>query len=198
MDIKNNLAQNLIKYRKSANLTQAELADILNYSDKAVSKWERGESVPDLSVLKQIADFYNVKIDTLISEPKKDRLKIIRDLGKKRLTICLCATGLVWLIAILAFSLAGIIAPTITYSWLSFIYALPITSLILLILTAVWHKKLANTIIISFLLWSVLVAIYLSLILILPSPPTQLWLIFLIGLPAQFLTIFWFMYRKIK
>ena len=42
MDIKLNLAENLVKYRKHFNLTQAELAEKLNYSDKAVSKWERG------------------------------------------------------------------------------------------------------------------------------------------------------------
>ena len=59
MDIKENLARNLTLYRKASNLTQAELAEKLNYSDKAVSKWERGESVPDLYVLKQLADFYN-------------------------------------------------------------------------------------------------------------------------------------------
>ena len=57
MDIKENLAQNLTRLRKAEGLTQAELATKLNYSDKAVSKWERGESVPDLYVLKQLADF---------------------------------------------------------------------------------------------------------------------------------------------
>ena len=71
MDIKENLAQNLAYYRKGVALTQAELAEKLNYSDKAVSKWERGESVPDLYVLKQLADFYGVTIDSLISEPNK-------------------------------------------------------------------------------------------------------------------------------
>jgi len=98
MDIKDNLAINLTKYRKAYGLTQAELAEKLNYSDKAVSKWERGESVPDLYVLKQIADFYSVKIDTLISEPKKERIQVAKSISKKRATICLCATGLVWLV----------------------------------------------------------------------------------------------------
>jgi len=75
MDVKENLAKNLIKYRKSKNLTQAELAEKLNYSDKAVSKWERGESFPDLSVLKQIADFYGVSVDTLLSDPSSAEIK---------------------------------------------------------------------------------------------------------------------------
>ena len=89
MDIKENLAENLISYRKAANLTQAELAEKLNYSDKAVSKWERGESFPDLYVLKQIADFYGVTIDTLINEPKKPE-KAEREIRKKGKTISPC------------------------------------------------------------------------------------------------------------
>lgn len=198
MDIKDNLAQNLVRYRKASGLTQAELAEKLNYSDKAVSKWERAESVPDLYVLKQLADFYAVKIDTLISEPKKDKPILRRNISKKRTIICLCCTGLVWLIAILCFSLLGIIFPNITQTWLSFIYALPITCIILLVLTAVWHKKLTNTIIISILLWTSILSIYLSLLYLLPTSPTNLWMIFLIGIPAQALTIFWFMYRKVK
>ncbi len=198
MDIKENLSINLIRYRKSANLTQAEIAEKLNYSDKAVSKWERGESVPDLYVLKQLADFYGVKIDTLIAEPKKDKPQLLQNISKKRAIICLCCAGLVWLVAILCFALLGIIVPSINRTWLAFIYALPITCIILLVLTAVWHKKLTNTIIISFLIWTMLLSIYLSLLFLVATPPFNLWMIFLIGIPAQALTIFWFMYRKVK
>lgn len=198
MDIKENLAQNLVKYRKLYNLTQVELAEKLNYSDKAVSKWERAEAVPDLYVLKKLADFYGVKIDTLISAPKKDKPTSFKNISKKRAIICLCCTGLVWLISILCFSLLGIIVPSITHSWLAFIYALPITFIILLVLTAVWRKKLTNTIIISFLIWTSILSLFLSLKYLLPIVPYNLWMIFLIGIPIQALTIFWFMYRKVK
>lgn len=198
MDIKDNLAKNLINYRKSALLTQAELAEKLNYSDKAVSKWERGESVPDLYVLKQLADFYGVKIDTLISEPKNNKPQIHKNISKKRAIICLCCTGLVWLISILCFTMLGIIFPNITCAWLSFIYALPITSIILLVLTAVWHKKTTTTIIISILIWTTILSIYLSLINFITFSTPNLWMIFLIGIPIQLLAIFWFMYRKVK
>lgn len=199
MDIKEHLAINLAAYRKSANLTQAELAEKLNYSDKAVSKWERGESVPDLYVLKQLADFYGVKIDTLISEPKKGKPNLLKNISKKRGIICLCTTGLVWLIAILCFALTSIIIPSATIkTWLFFVYAFPITLIIMLVLTAVWKKKLINTIIISLLIWSVLLSLFLSLYYFLIAPPTNLWMIFLIGIPAQALVIFWFLYRKVK
>lgn len=198
MDIKLNLAENLVKYRKHFNLTQAELAEKLNYSDKAVSKWERGESVPDLNVLKQLADFYNVTIDTLISEPTKVVTKKDNVRGKIRQIIAICSTMLVWLVAIVAFAFLNIIIPGITHTWIAFIYALPITCIVLLVLTSVWKKKITTAIIISCLVWSVILAVYLSLLFMLPSPPNQLWQVFLIGIPLQILTVFWSKYRTIK
>lgn len=197
MDIKENLAQNLTLYRKASNLTQAELAEKLNYSDKAVSKWERGESVPDLYVLKQLADFYNVKIDTLLAEPKKVKLIPAHVVSKKRTAICLCAIGLVWLVATLCFSTISI-SSSIEQTWLSFFYALPISFIILLIFTSVWKNVWINTLAISLLVWSSILAIFLTLLFTLPNPPTNLWMLFLIGVPAQFLVIFFFAYRKLK
>ena len=67
-DLKENFAKNLITLRKELKLTQAELAERINYSDKAISKWERGESVPDITVLKGIADLFGVTVDFLITE----------------------------------------------------------------------------------------------------------------------------------
>jgi transcriptional regulator with XRE-family HTH domain len=66
-DIKSVIAENISRLRRENNMTQIELADRLNYSDKAISKWERGESVPDISVLKAIADLFGVSVDYLIS-----------------------------------------------------------------------------------------------------------------------------------
>lgn len=198
MDIKENLAKNLIIYRKVNNLTQAELADKLNYSDKAVSKWERGESVPDLYILKKLADFYGVTIDTLISEPTKEVLPKNNNRKAKRIAIMLCSTGLVWLVAVLCFAVINLIVPTITHTWLSFFYAIPITFILLLVFTAVWKKPWLNTLSISLLIWSILLAVFLTLLFVLPTPPKTLWMIFLIGIPLQALTLFFFMYRKSK
>ena len=48
-------------------LTQIELAEKINYSDKAVSKWERGESIPDVSVLLELSKLFGVSIDFLVT-----------------------------------------------------------------------------------------------------------------------------------
>lgn len=198
MDIKENFAENLVRFRKNLNLTQAELADKLNYSDKAVSKWERGESVPDLYALKNIADLFDVTIDDLIKEPSESLPHTKNKKINKRAVIAICSTGLVWLVAMCAFSFINIIIPSITKTWLAFVYAVPITLIVLLVLTSVWKKKITSGVVISLLVWSTILALYLTLYFILFSPPTTLWMLFLIGIPLQVLVIFWSIYRKIK
>ena len=74
--LKKTISKNLIRYRKMNNLTQMELAVALNYSDKAISKWERGESLPDIYVLSLIADFYNITVNDLISDQLGENKKI--------------------------------------------------------------------------------------------------------------------------
>ena len=54
-NVRSIIASNLTKYRKNLGLTQLELAEKLNYSDKTLSKWERGESIPDIVTLKQLS-----------------------------------------------------------------------------------------------------------------------------------------------
>ena len=65
-ELKNIIAENLQSLRRDAGMTQAALAEKLNYTDKAVSKWERGESVPDVAVLRDIADLFGVTVDYLL------------------------------------------------------------------------------------------------------------------------------------
>ena len=57
--LKKQIGINIASYRKRNGLTQAGLAERLNYSDKAVSKWERGESVPDVLTLSQMAELFD-------------------------------------------------------------------------------------------------------------------------------------------
>ena len=67
-DLKQIISKNIVSLRNSENMTQAELAEKLNYSDKAVSKWERGDSLPDVIVIKQIADIFGVTVDSLLTD----------------------------------------------------------------------------------------------------------------------------------
>ncbi len=198
MNIKDNLAANIVKYRKAVGLTQAELAEKLNYSDKAVSKWERGEAVPEITVLKQLADFYGVTVDALLSDPVEDKPHVIRDLGKRRIYTGLWSLCIVWLVAILCYTFIDIIIHDFKHTWLFFIYALPVSLIVILVLTSVWGKNITNMVIASLLIWTVLVAVYLTLMVALPNPPAKLWEIFLIGIPLEGLLVFLFLYKRSK
>ena len=61
------LGQDIAQLRKQNNMTQAEVADALHISYQAVSKWERGESLPDISLLPRIAELFHISIDKLFS-----------------------------------------------------------------------------------------------------------------------------------
>ena len=198
MNVKENLAINIAKHRKALGLTQAELAEQLNYSDKAVSKWERGDAVPEITVLKQLADFYGVTVDTLLSQPKEEKAHPVRDLGKRRLYTGLWSLCIVWLVAILCYAFIDIIFPWIFHPWLFFIYALPVSFILILILTSVWGNNIANLIISSLLVWAILGSVYLSLLVALPTPPSKLWEIFLIGVPLEGFLVFLFLYNRSK
>jgi len=188
-DLKQIIAKNIVALRKSTPLTQAELATELNYSDKAISKWERAESIPDIVVLKQIADLFGVTVDYLLeSEHKKNEnysVKINAQEQKNKFIITLLAISLVWLIATIAFVSIGIVVKDISDLWLIYIYALPASFIVLLVFNSIWGKRRRNFFIITLLIWSVLLSIYISLI------AYKILLIFVIGIPAQVIVFLW-------
>lgn len=157
--IKASFAGKLAHYRKSAGLTQSQLAEKLNYSDKAVSKWERGESVPDVFVLSQIAELFSVRVDDLINEKVPERpIDIVRNHG----LITLISVGLVFFIAAIVFSTLGVVGFAGFPLWMCFIYAMPVASIVLIVFTAMWWGKIKLALSISSLLWTLLLCFLLS------------------------------------
>lgn len=193
-DIKNFIAKNITELRKMHGMTQTELAEQLNYSDKAVSKWERGESVPDISVLKQIAGIFNVTLDYL-TEDNSDKKPLKKQTAKLDFhnhafvtVICILA---VWLIATLIFVIVDITVTGHKMHWLAFVYAVPASMIVWLVFNSIWFNSHRNFIIISCLLWSSILALYVTFL-----PFGQnIWLIFVIGIPSQAIIFFW---SKIK
>ncbi|NLT01478.1 MAG: helix-turn-helix transcriptional regulator [Acholeplasmataceae bacterium] len=187
--IKENIAKNLIKYRKAHNLTQIQLAEKLNYSDKSISKWERQESIPDLVILSNIAKLYGIFVQDLLANPKE---KVKSPIRNNRVIITLMSFTGVWAIATTVYALLGIFAPNLTKSWLVFIYAIPLSLIDLVVFTKLWGNKWILFVAISLLSWSIPLAIYLSF------DYDQLWLLFIVIIPLQILAILWFIPRKTK
>ena len=193
-EIKEAIALNIVNYRKRAKLTQVELAEKLNYSDKAVSKWERGEATPDIVVLKQIADLFGITVDDLIKKPKpntnKKFFQIPKILKNKRVLITALSFILVWLLATIIFVMYGIFSKDVSKAWLVFIYALPVSCIVLVVFFSLWSNHITTFVAVTLLIWSTCLAIYLSF----PAP--RVWLIFLIAIPLQVLAVLWFLVWK--
>jgi len=190
-NLKDIIAENIVLLRKRDNLTQLELAEKLNYTDKAVSKWERGESIPDVFVLKQIADIFNVSVDYLLEEEHKSKIPPIFKKRNKGFIIGLSVL-LVWFIATLAFVIFDIILSTPDVHWLAFVYAVPVSLLIWLILNSIWFNQRVNFLIISFLVWAILLSVFVSFVCF----GSNLWQILLVGIPSQAIIIVWSRIRK--
>ncbi len=190
-DIKNIIAKNLIELRRRSGRTQTELASELNYTDKAVSKWERGESLPDVTVLTELAKLYGVSLDYLVksehpegSSPPDARVR------RNRMLICALSCLMVWFAATFAFAVLDMM-PGEGPFWLAFVYAVPLTMTVWLIFNCLWFDKRRNFLIISLLLWSILAAVYLTLL-----PRGNYWQVFIIGIPGQLAVILWSRLKK--
>lgn len=180
MELNEIVAMNIVELRKEHKMTQAELAEKLNYTDKAISKWERGESIPELTTLKQLGDMFGVTIDYLTSEKpkneKKDFLlpKVIRT---NRIIITAIATSLVLVIATLAFVYLHIyLGKTM---WTLFVWMIPVSMLVLVFFNWRWGKRKYLFYISTVFLWSLLTAIFLQTL------EYNTWLIFVVGAPIQ-------------
>ena len=111
-DIKNIVAKNITDLRILNNMTQLELGEKLNYSDKTVSKWERGKSSPDISVLVQISDIFGVTLDYLVSSENIEE-KVLENKEQEtkynRRVISYISESLAWFIAVFAFIITSLI-----------------------------------------------------------------------------------------
>ena len=192
-DLREVVAKNISTLRQQSGMTQLMLANRLNYSDKAISKWERGESFPDVFMLKDIADLFGVSVDYLLTDSHveyslkdPDVEKMIR---RNRAIISVLANMLVWLMATVAFVTVGLIDTDAVFpGWLVFLYALPISCVVALVFNSIWGKRKLNYLIISLMSWFVLISIYVSFHVLLGL---NIWLIFLIGIPSQIIISLW-------
>ena len=194
-DIKATVAKNIAALRQANGMTQIDLAEKLNYSDKAVSKWERAESLPDISVLVEISDLFSVSLDTLVrGECSKQNVeKSDKIFSKYNYGFIIGITGLlVWLIALLIFVITSLIIGEIGYLRLSFVYAVPVSMIVWLVFNSIWCNKRRNYLIISFLMWSILAAVQISTLLF----GLHLWMIYLLGIPGQVIILLWSMIKN--
>ena len=205
--LKAQIGVNISNLRKRMGLTQAGLAEKVNYSDKAVSKWERGESVPDILTLVSLAEVLGVSVDDLLKDPNAlpentgavqqvmDQVvqKTLKRKADKRIIVQLSSL-LVWFVALLAYVTLSSLG--VSKSWLAFFWAIPADAIVVLSLRSAWRDFRSNRVLISVIMWGSLLGIYMSLFLLFQA---NVWRIFLLGIPGQLAIFLWFrMFRPIQ
>ncbi len=204
-DVKPAAAKNITALRQSAGMTQLELAQKLSYSDKAISKWERGESVPDISVLYEISRIFGVTVDYLITDhdtpqeagdtallrtasgdSKGDRTD--KTAVKNRSFVTAMSILLVWLVASCVFVILDIVFPPhITAHRLAFVYAVPVSLIVWLVLNTIWFNRRRNFLIIALLVWSLLCAFSVTML----TFGFNVWKVMFLGIPSTVIIILW-------
>lgn len=175
------VCSNLIMLRKQNKLTQQDLASKISYSDKAISRWEKGEVLPDIEVLQQLSNIYNVPLSYMLEEhSKEDNVAFILRTTKRIATVMLSYIT-VWTAFIVLYVYLKI-WHDFNY-WQLFVWALPISVLVLLVMNNIWGNKKYNIYLESFILWSLITAIFLQFL------AEDVWLIYLVGVPIQLILI---------
>ncbi len=189
------VASNLIFLRQKAGLTQAELGEKLNYSDKTVSKWERAESIPDAYILTCLAALYGVTVDDILrpadtweqQEQKKKEAEIAARPKFSTTVVTMVAIAGIWTMAVMMFVIFWLALDSIR--WIFFPGAVLVSTIAVLVFNSVWNKGRGNTWIVMFLVAMTITMIYL---LLLPFNP---WQLFLVLVPAELLVFLCFRIR---
>ena len=191
--LRENIAKNISDLRKKNNWTQAELAERLNYSDKAISKWERGESVPDIEVMYQMASLLNVSVDYLCSEHEEEekgsRVRYHSGLYTRRILQILLWGVTFFFLGTVVFVYQKIGGNEWPGLWIWFVWPVPACGLLTTILLYKFRMHKAVPFALSATLWTLLAALYLQALVL----NNNIWLIFLIGVPLQIIIFlaFW-------
>ena len=187
--LKEIIAKNITACRKAKGYTQLDVAEKLNYTDKAVSKWERAESIPDVTTLYQLAELYGVTLNDLCSDSKGGRMsRIGKVLKSHRLIIPLLSAGLVWLVATIVFVFL-LMFNAVSKPWLAYIYAIPVSAIVFLVFSSIWGNKIISSLIVSIIVWTVPLGLVLSI------PLAKIYYLFIIAAPLQVLVILWYLMR---
>ena len=186
----NTLGRIIAQHRRELGLTQQELADQMGVTDKAVSKWERGEGLPDVAVLKALSELYGVSLDYLVTEHEGEKPPRAKE-GRRRLVWALCSCALVWVVATAVYVLLSICGVQGDI-WLAFVFAAPATFILLTVFAALWSGRYSVFAAVSGLIWTSALAVFFS------WNVQRIWLVFVAAAPLQLLAVFWFILRPKK
>lgn len=176
-EIRKTVAGNIAKYRKQMGMTQIDLSEKINYSDKSISKWERGDGIPDVPTLVQLAEVFGVSVDDLTAFPKpqpeesdtpkndaKSADSTERRVDWKHFFITLLSVAGVWFAAFLLICLFQYLAPSLADFWDGRVlcYALADSFVVFLIFASLWWERAWIFIAITGIIWAGALSVFVT------------------------------------
>ena len=195
-ELRERVAGKITEYRKLCGMTQLELAEKINYSDKSVSKWERGDGMPDTFVLYQLAELFGVTVDALLYNDVTPPVNYVADKHHdklRRLTKTLLSVGLVWLGGTILYFLLNLAVNIFSFNILNpellFLYCIPASCIVLIVFTKLWWNPLSCFFSVTGLVWTAPLSVYYTL------RQYDMKNMFLICAVLQVLVVLWFIMR---
>jgi transcriptional regulator with XRE-family HTH domain len=189
------ISQNLVELRKSRNLKQSELSEAVGYSDKTISRWENGTSTPDIATLVNLAKFYGISVEDIITEgainkateeaKKQDKERAANDAA-----MIVLGAITVWLLAAVIY--VGLVMAQGMYVWEVFLWAVPLSSIMAYLTTRKRYKshKWMNFLLLSFTIIGLAVAAYFQFIY------WNFWPVFILIIPLEAMSAVSIFFRK--
>lgn len=207
-DFRKRVGNNISYYRKAKGLTQSALAEKLSYSDKAVSKWERGESEPDIYVIYKMSELFDCSVNDIIGKGGKDDItddklnEILKKKQFRQIMITALSVGLVWLVVSVIYFVTDIIVNGV-YSLgqnefnIVFLYAVPLSFIVTLIFSKLWGRIWQQAASVSGILWGGVASLAVSFN-IFDFAEKSAFKIFIAAAVFQILIVLWYIMRKKK
>lgn len=203
-ELKEIFSKNLSYYRKNAGMTQIQLAQRLNYSDKSISKWERGEGLPDVFVLLELSNIFNIDVDNLLNKDRKSK-EVNNDVKndskdedkkQKRITyhrIIITCLSVIFVCMVLLIGIASYFVPKLIYPenklFDCFVVTLPISFIVTVVYTNIWWNRFWQFLSVSGLIWSLSYCVFYFIDLRMVNA------IFIVAGILQILAIGWYMIK---
>ena len=195
-ELRQNISQNIVAFRKKCDMTQADLAEKLSYSDKSVSKWERGDGIPDIYVLTRMAELFGVTVNDIIGmHSERPEEEAIPTKPSRHLFVSALSIGLVWFIAVVAFFIGRVATPEVGRFWLAFVYAVPVSAIVMTVFSHLWWPIFWRAFSVSLLVWGSAICFHLT-----ASIPnlSNIGLIYTVAAAFEVLVIIWYVYSWTK
>ena len=152
-------ASNLVRLRQHAGMKQSDLAAKLNYSDKSISKWERAEALPDVIVIKKIADIFSVSVDFLLTSHDEWSAPKINKANKEFNTWMIIGVAMFGIITFTCLLFVIFWMRGKLY-WEILLASIPVALITLLVLNTLWNDQKNNVYIVMALVFGIFILMY--------------------------------------